>query len=152
MKKVIATWALTVAAIFAIGTAVAPSASASTKPVVYFTGLGWQHGTVKPYGIVDAGYTVGTRGAEVITDGVFPVHWTRWTSTSAYGTGRKQHVTAQGYVGDGTGYVSLWGVATHNGVRYFTRMSIKGRVDGVWFKRDFLWTHARWHETSATRI
>ena len=95
---------------------------------------------------------MGTQGAEVITDGVFPMQWTRWTSTSAYGTGKEERVTAQGYVSDGTGYVNLWGVATHNGVPYFTHMSIKGKVHDVWFNRTFIWTHARWHETSATRI
>jgi len=102
------------------GVVCAVSAAASTRPVVYNYDEGWHHARVRP----DVIY-IGANAPHVTR-----LTWTHWTSTAyAHGTLRKQSDSCLEHnpsfrcpfrkyaVG-----VTLRRVATHHGVRYFSRM------------------------------
>lgn len=98
------------------------SAAAATQPVVFNYAEGWQHGRVRPRAIY-----IGNGGAPY----VIRLSWSHWNGTSAYASGFLERQYASCLASKpafkcpehryGVG-VRLTRVATHDGVRYFSRM------------------------------
>lgn len=125
----------------ASGTAVAaaPAAGASSATVVYGSNgsAGWSHPAVKPSAFYIAG------------DGtlfVRPLSWSSWVSSSAYGRGTRWWDTcvpncAQGTYWKSPASITLWGVASHNGVAYFSHLTLRWTTrNGVRHKQKYMWS------------
>jgi hypothetical protein len=97
----------------------AQSAPARKLPVVYLgAGAGpWAQPTVRPHQfLLGADYSIG------------PMHWTRWTQTTAVGHGR--YLACAGASGPCTKFtatLTLTHVKVHRGTRYFATMKITGK-------------------------
>lgn len=118
----------------------APVASASAVPVVYGSrggGLGWSDSAVKP-----GAFYWGTGGTLFVR----PLSWSSWVAASAYGRGTRWWDTCKPNCAQGTYWkspasITLWGVASHNGVSYFSHLTLRWTTrNGVRHKQRYIWS------------
>jgi len=127
--------------VLVLGVAAAKVAAAPRSvslPLAYgFDGSsGWQGGQVTPRDIYfGAGGSLLVRG----------LHWASWTQKGAVGRGQKwmdncDPSCAAGRYAKVNADVSLWRVRRHNGVSYFSRLTLRWTIAGKKYKTLFEWS------------